>query len=94
MVIGDTSLADITLDMSSRETTRETHEDLPPTNQSTPLPKITSKAAPPPPPPPIMVPATVTPPTPTSDTPPTELLELKMPDNFKVSFELIAYFVS
>jgi len=83
MVIGDTSLADITLDMSSRETTRETHEDLPPTNQSTPLPKITSKAAPPPPPPPIMVPATVTPPTPTSDTPPTELLELKMPDNFK-----------
>ena len=72
--------------MSSREATRE---DLTPTNQSTPLPKITTKTAPPPPPPTIPAaveptPAKITPPTPTSE-PVAELLEpTKLPDNFKV----------
>ena len=74
--VGDSSLGDITLDLSSKETTRE-NEDLTPTNQSTPLPKITTKAAPPPPPPVSRV---------TAPTPTDELTEPIKFDSFKVFF--------
>ena len=76
--VADSSLGDITLDLSSKETTRE-NEDLTPTNQSTPLPKITTKTAPPPPPPVSKV---------TAPTPTDQLTEPIKLDNFKVFITL------